>query len=498
MKFIYIDSTYGSDENDGLARDSAVETITKAISMNESGDVCVMLPSINAYIIDNFNIVCESTTDVILIGAGQAYESVIQIYNSSSILSPKNNFVLANCKIEPGKSLNSFFTFDIETYYLKRIYNVIFTKKSFDGTLYPNSSYFSFYNAYSKANFIFKNCTFCGPVERHPIYCGHEYIDKCIYVEGTNSSYKGISKYNLLDNPNNVAVHINNFKSDYSVDGYPTVGHTSYDELLKDIPAVIPLFLDTLLKINNQYYSIHQSNYDISAKSYIPLSHADFNNHGFYINDLLKEITISGETFRPIDKFDTFSIVSNAHKTIELLGLKNYSEMAVATENIDLSISSNINSMILTADSNLRGTMKLAFSLNDSTAQKWYTVTNGILTELTITIPLKDHSLFSEDEKQQWNNAKNTILANGISIEDFNSINLNMLADSMDSIRFVYVLYRPGYADNITVQNLEWNFDAKGHLDKMKDSEYNVSIYDHSAKITSLIKNALLKVNIMI
>lgn len=494
MKFIYIDSTNGNDNNDGLTRDTALETILTAITLAETGDVCVMLPSINVYPLANMNYISNAGKDIILVGSG--YESILELNEYYSYVVAKNNFVVANCLIRlvPSVSPSYLWNSDDNKTFTKKIYNVIFTKNERG---YPNQGYINCGGSapVSAKNYTFKNCTFQGWLNQYPVMNGWEYIDKCIF-EGNQT--KGIASRYLPENAVNLAVTSSDFNSDYTISGYPGLGHTNYEALLEDVPEVAPLFLDSLLKVDNQYYSIQKSCYDTETQSYLPFSHADYDNYGFYINDLLKEITINEETFKPIDKFSRFSIVCKTHKPITLYGIKNIAEMAIPTENIDLTVASTIHSITLSSETTANSDIKLAFSFNDFSAQKWYTVTNGALTELNITIPLKDHSLFTETDKQQWNNAKNTILLNGLSIDDFHSLRLHQLSDSLKSIRFAYVLKRPSYEDNVVVQNLEWNFDAKGTMKKMKDSEYDVDLYEHSAKVTTLIENDIIKVNIMI
>lgn len=495
MKFIYIDSTHGNDENDGLTRNNAVETLSHAIDLADTGDVLAMLPSTIVYSIANIGSLLIGEKDIILVGTGYAYETTLQLNTWANYLASKNNLVVANCIMKLSDTSHDMF-FSASGYnkdedFSKRFYNVIFTQNKGG---YPNIAYFSCCTSVlTSTNFRFMNCTFYHWVVQYPIRDGYEYIDKCVYVNPA-----GIAKNYLPQNANNLLVNMSDFNSDYTINGNPAIGHTNYDALIQEVPEVAGLFLDTLIKTGSQYYSIHQSCYDTAAKTYTPLLNADFDNYGFYINDLLKEITVNEETFKPIDKFSRFSIVCKNKKPIELYGIKNKAEMVAATENIDLSISSKINSMTLTSKTAANGNIRLAFSLNNSADQKWYTVTDGTLTELNITIPLKKPSFFTVTDQQQWDKAADTIQSAGLTPDDFNMLNFNELFSSFKSIRFAYVLYRPGYEDEAAVQNLEWNFNAKGTMKKMKDTEYDVDLYEHSAKVTTLIENDIIKVNIMI
>jgi hypothetical protein len=249
-----------------------------------------------------------------------------------------------------------------------------------------------------------------------------------------------------------------------------------------------------LLKMNDLYYSIETNHYNTVTKLYDALASMDFAS-SFFLEDLFTPVTINGETFVPIDKFDTFKIVDqSAAQQYYFKGLKSTSELVVANDDIGLSIASNIDFMQLLYNISGGGNIRLAFSIDNGVT--WKTTSDGItFTNLSHTIPLKVYNTLTTDEITQWNNAKDDIATNGITPAVFNSINFNSLGAS--TIRFAYVLKRPLYADAAETTQLNWQFDSNGAMRRMKDTEYDIDLYSKQIRVTSLIDTSILKMNII-
>ena len=91
----------------------------------------------------------------------------------------------------------------------------------------------------------------------------------------------------------------------------------------------------------------------------------------------------------------------------------------------------------------------------------------------------------TDEEKTNYSNAKTTILESGFNASNLSSIDFNI--DNLDTIRFAYVLYQDSINDDCKMSDLSWNFNAKGYLQKMKDSEVDTSFCNGIIKITPLI-----------
>ena len=78
------------------------------------------------------------------------------------------------------------------------------------------------------------------------------------------------------------------------------------------------------------------------------------------------------------------------------------------------------------------------------------------------------------DEKNNWKSAKETILSEGFTPDILSTIDFNTIED-LNTIRFAYVLYQDLFTDTCEVNNLSWQFDAKGKFTKLKENEANIS-----------------------
>lgn len=241
------------------------------------------------------------------------------------------------------------------------------------------------------------------------------------------------------------------------------------------------------IKQDNKYYGFSDDNYDTTTKMYKEITLDDIKNlkYNSLISNLTKEITIGDETFKPIDKFTNFQLISpynNKPKTV--IGSKSKSGLIVANGDIYAGkISNRINSFTLEYIVNNNSAIKMAVSFDNGST--WKTYKDGAFQELSITIPNKYYANMTDEEKTNYSNAKATILESGFNASDLSSIDFNI--DNLDTIRFAYVLYQDSIDDDCKMSDLSWNFNAKGYLQKMKDSEVDTSFCNGIIKITPLI-----------
>lgn len=241
------------------------------------------------------------------------------------------------------------------------------------------------------------------------------------------------------------------------------------------------------IKQDDKYYGFSDDNYDTTTKMYKEVTLDNIKNleYSNLISNLTKETTIGDETFKPIDKFTNFQLISpysNEPKTI--IGSKSKSGLIVANGDIYAGrISDRINSFTLEYTVNNNSAIKMAVSFDNGST--WKTYKDGAFQELSITIPNKYYANMTDEEKTNYSNAKTTILESGFNVSDLSSIDFNI--DNLDTIRFAYVLYQDSINDDCKMSDLSWNFNAKGYLQKMKDSEVDTSFCNGIIKITPLI-----------
>ena len=224
------------------------------------------------------------------------------------------------------------------------------------------------------------------------------------------------------------------------------------------------------IKQNNKYYSFSKDNYDTTTKMYKEITLDDINNDLYLckLTDLTKEVTIRDETFRPIDKFSNFKIVSKYNMPKTIIGRKSKTGMSIANGDIYTKVASKINSFTLDNTVNNNSYIKMAVSFDNGST--WKTYKDKKFVDLNITIANKTYENMTVDEKNNWKSAKETILSEGFAPDILSTIDFNTIND-LSTIRFAYVLYQDLIDDNCGVSKLSWNFNANGKFQKMKDSE---------------------------
>ena len=257
------------------------------------------------------------------------------------------------------------------------------------------------------------------------------------------------------------------------------------------------------IKNNNKIFLPNEDNYDASTGHYnsittIPSDYSDTDDL-FDTPDYFTD-----KTKRVIDLFDgDIQIINLEYENgdkIVLNGIKSNRELVVASGDINNGVAQTINSIVI--NNTVDGNSSLKLAVSTDSGQTWLTYSNGSWSSLNITIPDKtDYNLLTTSELTQWNQARDTIFSNGIDIETFNTLDFNTLTETSiapNTIKFAYVLNRPSYSDSVSTNKMTWNFDAKGSMKKMKESEYDIEMYEKQIKFTSLVDNAMVITNIII
>jgi hypothetical protein len=101
----------------------------------------------------------------------------------------------------------------------------------------------------------------------------------------------------------------------------------------------------------------------------------------------------------------------------------------------------------------------------------------------------------TDQEKTEFKIAKDIISDVGMTVNMFNSFNFNVIHDY--GVRFAYVITRPKYGDVANVKQLEWKYDAKGYLKELKDTEYDLELYNHRLQLKPTADLGIVKVSII-
>lgn len=259
------------------------------------------------------------------------------------------------------------------------------------------------------------------------------------------------------------------------------------------------LQLSYLIKNNGDFYCISEEYYNTETQMYIPINIDEININSIVCDNLLSECEYLSNQ-RPIDKFTGDIQILHTSNLIQLQGIKCNQELVVANGDINKGVASTINSITLNTVKLNNGNLKLVLSIDNGNTWKTHDGISWI--DLDITIPSTPYIAMTSDELEQWNNSKEIIELNGMTVETVNSLDYNTLTDSglaPEYIRFAYVLKRPTYSDDIQTTSLDWDFNAKGNMDLMIPGlEYKISLYEKEVKFTSLIENDLVKVNFLV
>ena len=221
----------------------------------------------------------------------------------------------------------------------------------------------------------------------------------------------------------------------------------------------------------------------------------DFKTYGFVPNDLLKDVTINGETFKPIDKFSAFSIISSKEMVYTINGIKNNKELIISNQNLSTVNAEMIHNFVLETNKVANGDIK--FVISNDNGVTWQTWNGSNWTSLTNTCSLKKYSLLSDSEKIQWDKLKEEIWSSGIST-DTTGIDYNIILTNK-TIRFAFVLYRPTCEDNISLTRTNWLYDKVGAWHKLSEDDIDIAINSNSCVVTPKLQNLEnIKVNILI
>ena len=250
-----------------------------------------------------------------------------------------------------------------------------------------------------------------------------------------------------------------------------------------------------LLKENNKYYSINNDNYDSTNLKFNEVNYSTIITNGFGLYKLSEEITINDETFKPINKFNNFKLACANESNFILNSRKSNKQLVIASASFVTKIANNIDYFKVISNIENNSYIKMAVSIDAGVTWKTTNDNGTTWNDLTNKMPLKDYEIMTSEEKTQWNNLLNEINTDGFDISNIENINFNTL--NSEIIMFAYVLYQDNYNDACNNISLEWQFDSKGKMLKMNDTEYEVVLTGNRIVYTPKIDNDLIKVNII-
>jgi hypothetical protein len=204
------------------------------------------------------------------------------------------------------------------------------------------------------------------------------------------------------------------------------------------------------------------------------------------------ETTIEAETFKPIDKFDNFSIICSNNNDVAVKGIKNNKELLVLSADVNVmpDMISSINYFLLTSV----GDIKIIYSTDSGVT--WYSYYNSAITKLNCVVPLKSYSSLTADELTSWNNTITEIETYGMNVDTFRSIDFETI--TISNLRFAYLINRVDYTSISEIQKNTMNYNTLGHLTKAKKDDYDAMLFPYALKVSPLSDSPIVKVNALL
>ena len=240
--------------------------------------------------------------------------------------------------------------------------------------------------------------------------------------------------------------------------GHNSYGHlgnggTSTVQTLTEITGVTDIMalcentlsISFIIKSNDLYYKINTTTNTLIEIT-LPTTSEEFNQNSNELSVISSHIDLLPEQF---------SLVALRNFSAKIKGYKTNSIMYVCKSSIGTDFISNIDSIYGIYNINDNDSIKYAFSLNNGIT--WKTYNGADFEDLSITIPLKNYNELTPDELVSWNNAKNTILSNGIDITTLNSIDFSSLY--LKQIFFAGVIAITNITESTNVENISMQYD---------------------------------------
>lgn len=229
-----------------------------------------------------------------------------------------------------------------------------------------------------------------------------------------------------------------------------------------------------------------------------------FKQYGFTCGDLIEEVTVDGETFRPIDKIgDGCSLVSYSDKIVATVGIINTDELIVMNNALSMKTVKNINSIKTTHEqedpqdgSNPTGWIKALFSIDDGLS--WYTFDDTSIHKVETICPrYKRYDEFNEDEKIQWDQFKESVINFGFNVKEMPNIDFNSVEDGTKttSLLFAYVIHKDNTSSVANIQDIVTNIDEASYACTTDPGDIVVRAGENGIEILSNINIAKLYVN---
>lgn len=249
---------------------------------------------------------------------------------------------------------------------------------------------------------------------------------------------------------------------------YTTIGELRYLLTVENIPFLIKD------KSASKFYGYDEDNNslvevaDISILETAPdtcINESDLNN--------VKELIDLTD--------DNVLLLSNKNFKLTVDGLKSSQEMIATLEPLNMRAYDVIHNITGDYVIENNGVIKLLFSFDKGTTWKTYDVNNSEWNDVNVDIPIRLYENFSDTDKTNWNTARDTILSDGISVQNLGNVDFQSV--KANKLMFAVAFNRPTYSNTCTLKGLNINYDGLGtHIQLACGSD--LSKYEAMVSIT--------------
>lgn len=252
------------------------------------------------------------------------------------------------------------------------------------------------------------------------------------------------------------------------------------------------------VKQGNKYYSLNKNCYDPQTKMFNEVTVEELianKNMLVSAEHITRNMVVEDEEFTPLSKFTAPQLVTLDKIDISVKGIKSSNELVMANNNFSTSIIESIDFIDSVSTIDELSDIKMVVS-NDCGSTWLYTNDCGYSWEqLGVSSINKDYDSLNNKELEAWETFKQAVNEHGFSMKELNTINFNDIKS--DVLKFAYVLNVDSKESICKAELLNIQFNTHGKIQKLKDSEVNITIDSFNAYVIPNRDIKLMKINML-
>ena len=242
-----------------------------------------------------------------------------------------------------------------------------------------------------------------------------------------------------------------------------------------------------LVDVNLPFYLIQNND---NGKIY---NYDKENNQLVEVTDfsILKEETMNNTCIDDLNKVlpllstlsNNLTLLSNQNNVVNISGIKRdkTKSMICTLEPISMKKFATIHS--ITGDYTIKNDsdIRFIFSFDKGATWKTYDISSSAWNDVNVNIPIKLYENFSDTDKTNWNTARDTILSEGISVQDLGNVDFQSV--KTNKLMFAVAFNRTAYSNTCTLKGLNINYDGLETYTQLGCGS-NLSSYEAKVTIT--------------